>query len=177
MPRVTVSELSLPKVWHVVRHMRASDWTEISNLVPRAVCTVDGIAMMVMQHSSVGFVLEVDENPALVVQLVQKHEGCWSAGLFATDDFPLCWRSALKEIREIVVPTLLEAEARYCEAHVLADNLPAQAMLERVGFRRKSEVLTNYGAFGKDFIIYAVTREELSDVYGRAKCARCKTTD
>jgi RimJ/RimL family protein N-acetyltransferase len=177
MARVTVSELTLQGVWHVVKNMRSSDWTEISNLVPRAACTVDGIAMMVIQHSGVGFVIEVDEKPACVVQLVQRHEGCWSAGLFATDDWPLCWRSVLKEIRHIVVPTLLEHGARYCEAHVLASNIPAQTLLKRVGFRQKSELLTNYGAFGKDFILFAVTREELSNVYGRTKGASGDTTD
>ena len=63
----------------------------------------------------------------------------------------------MKEIKAVIIPTLLELDARYCEAMVQADNEPAKRLLEHVGFSPKSEVLTNYGAFGKDFVLFAIS--------------------
>lgn len=173
----TISPLTLPAVWHVVKNMRQSDWIEVSNLVPRAICTVDGIAMATVQHSGAGFVAALDGVPVCVVQLGQRHDGCWSCGLFATDDFPKVWRTVLKEVHHVIIPTLIDQGARYCEAHVLADNLPAQAMLKRIGFSAKSSVLTNYGAFGKDFVLFAVTREELTHVFFKPEDSRAQGAD
>lgn len=176
--KITVTDLDLPSVWHVVKNMREQDWIEISNLIPRHLCTVDQIAMLIVQQTGVGFVLRVNDCPALVVQLVQKHDGCWSAGLFATDDFVHCWRRAIKEIKEIVIPVLLDHGARYCEAMVMASNKPAQRLLKMIGFRAQSNVLTNYGAFGKDFMLFAITdRGEINNVLVIPENSRGETAD
>lgn len=180
MSKVTIGEVNIKNVWPVVKNMRRLDWIEISNLVPRQICSVDGITMMVVQHTFVGFVVAYDGTPVCVVQLTQKHDGCWSCGLFATDDFDKVWKAVIREVKEIVVPTLLDLEARYCEAMVQADNQPARRFLEWIGFVPKSEVLTNYGAFGKDFILYALTEKELNSVFiskGPGSNSRTHPTD
>lgn len=161
---VKARNLDLLGVRYVVSNMRASDWLEISNLVPRAYATVDMLTMLTVQHSRLGFLLEVDGIPAVVVQAVEKHNGCWSIGMFATDDFPAAWRGVVRFGRDLLLPSMLDLGARYCEAHVHAGNVAAQRFLERLGFRARSSVLENYGAFGEPFILYAVTREELPDV-------------
>ena len=173
---ITIHPLSLSMVLHVAQNMRRSDWIEVSNLVPRRICTPEGMAMLVIQHSGAGFVACVDGVPACVVQLVEKHDGCWSAGLFATDDFALCWRAVVKEIRHVIAPVLLDFGARYLEAHVMASNIPAQRLLERLGFKCVSEVLTNYGAFGKDFLLYAIRNREDCHVFLKPQGAGSSAT-
>lgn len=159
-----VRNLDLLGVRHVVKNMRASDWLEISNLVPRALCDVDAMAMYVTQYTRLGFMVERDGIPAAIVQAIEKHDGCWSIGMFATDDFPLVWHTIIKHARRVLMPSLLDLGARYCEAHVHADNVPAQRFLEALGFKARSGILEDYGAFGQPFILYAVTKKELPDV-------------
>lgn len=159
-----VLDLSIQSVWPVVRNMRHQDWVEVSNLVPRQFATVDGITMLTLQQTGVGYVVTLDDVPAAVVQFAQKHDGCWEIGMFATDDYPHVWRAVIKEAREVAVPVLLQHGARYCQAHVMVDNDDAKRLLKWVGFRQTSEVLTNYGAFGKDFELWSITREELNRV-------------
>lgn len=161
---ITIRNLDLLSVHHIIRNMRAQDWIEVSNLVPRAYCEPDLLAMLTMQATRLGFMVCVDNIPAVVVQAVEKHNGCWSVGMFATDDFARCWRATFKQISCVLIPALVEGGARYCEAHVHAGNVEAQTFLARLGFRAVSEPLKHYGAFGETFILYAVTHEELPHV-------------
>lgn len=161
---IRIRDLDLLGVRHIIRHMRAQDWIEVSNLVPRAYCDPDLLTMLVMQSARLGFLVEVDGIAAAVVQAVEKHNGCWSVGMFATDDFNRCWRAIFKQISCVLIPAMVEGGARYCEAHVHADNVEAQKFLARLGFRAVSLPLNRYGAFGETFILYAVTYEELPHV-------------
>lgn len=161
---MTVRNLDLLSIHYVVRNMRHQDWIEISNLVPRAYCEPDLLAMMVMQVSTLGFVVDVGSVPCAVVQAVQKHNGCWAVGMFATEEFPHCWREVFKHVRNVLIPAIVDAGGRYCEAHVHAGNIDAQRFLRKIGLRPRSDVLEGYGSFGEPFILYAVTKEELPHV-------------
>lgn len=161
---IKIRNLDLLGVRYVVENMRQSDWVEVSNLVPRSLANVDSLTMLTVQHTRIGFMVEIDGVPGAVVQAIEKHDGCWGVGMFATDDFPLIWRSILKNVRNLVIPSLIDLGARYCEAYVHAGNVPAQRFLASLGFRARSDVLENYGSFGEAFILYAVTREDLPHV-------------
>ena len=134
----SIEKLTLAGVLHVVQNMRLSDWEEVINCTPAAYQSVDGIAILTMQFSGSGFVVRVDDQPAAVVQLVERHKGSWSVGMYATDDFGKCWRTIIKEVRAVLFPQLLELEARYVEAHVLATNWQGMRLLESV----EHEILT-----------------------------------
>ena len=164
---IKITGLDIQSVLYVVKHMRKADWQEVINSLPHAYCTVDRIAMVVAQRGGVGFVIHYDETPVCVVEVVEKHEGCWSCGLFATEQFALVWRSTIKAINEICKQLLLSHGARYCEAHASADNVDAHRLLEWIGFKKSSEVLKGYGSYGADFILFTLVKEELNHVFRR----------
>ncbi len=91
--------------------------------------------------------------------------------MFATHDFVHCWRRMIREMREVVMPTLLDLDARYVQAHVLASNAAGRRLLEFIGFRCRSEILKAYGAFGDDFILYTMTDEDLPNVFRKKSAA------
>lgn len=166
----------MPNVWHVVQGMRAQDWQEVVNLVPAQFASVDGITMLAVSHSVFGFVLKLDQVPVVVVHFAQKHPGTLSAGMFATDQFNDVWRQLVRELREFALPALLELGTTYCEAHVMASNLEAQRFLRYIGFTQRSDVLKKYGAFDKDFVLYAISEEELPNVFRSRTAPRSRAS-
>ena len=163
--RISVQPLNLRGILGILDNIRAQDWIEISNLVPRYMAERhEFIAMHIMQMGGIGFVLSLDDRPVCMVHAVQRFEGSWSIGMIATDDFPRVFRFVIKEGVAIMAPVLREAGARYMDAYVYADNSDARRLLARCGFRRASRRLTNYGAFGKDFYLYTLSREDAENV-------------
>lgn len=159
-----IRDLTLLRLHYIIRNMRKQDWVEVSNLVPRAYCEPDMLAMLTMQATRLGFIVESFGVPAVLVQACERHSGNWSVGMFATEDFENCWRETFKHIRAVLIPAIIEAGGRYCEAHVHAGNIEAQRFLKRLGFRPRSDVLEGYGAFGEPFILFAVTIGDLPHV-------------
>lgn len=147
-------------------------------MVPKSIATVDGITMYIIQQGGVGFVLAKDGVPAGLVQCVPIHEGAFSVGLIATDEWINVWRSFAREIQKVVIPALLESGARWMECRVWNDNQPAKDFLEWFGFRQMSEVMTGWGTFGKDFVLYGITRSEFeTHVSRRPRHSRSRSAD
>lgn len=165
---ITFDTLNLRDVLYVCERMRAADWAEIVNLLPRSIETADMIAMVTMQSSRFGVIGKLDGEPIVVLQFGELLDGTWRAGLFATDKFDRIGKATVRHILDVTVPFLLDSGAVYCDA--LADPLndAGVAMLEFIGFKKRA-ILPEYGSRGRDIALYVATKKEIEHVLIRRR--------
>lgn len=160
---VEIRPLTLRGVLSVCERMRASDWAEVINLLPKSCDTPELIAMTTMQISHFGFVAEVDGVPTTVAQFVQILDGSWRCGLFSTDDFAKAWRGVVRELKTTCMWHLLDSGAEYCDAYADTLHPEAHRLLEHLGFRKRA-ILPSYGSRGRDIALYVATIGEFDHV-------------
>lgn len=80
--------------------------------------------------------------------------GCWCAWLHATDGWPGVWRAALRYVRDVMVPAMLAAGVRRCQALVVGPRRPAVRFLEACGLVREG-VMRRFATDGRDVAMLA----------------------
>lgn len=100
-------------------------------------------------------VLDADgEAQAAVAAFPTPIPGCWCAWLHATDRWRWVWRSALRYVRDVMVPTMLAAGVRRCQALVVGPREPAARFLDACGLRREG-LMRRFAADGSDVLMMA----------------------
>lgn len=175
---ISFRAINLKDVLYVCENMRASDWKEVLNALPRAVTTPEVIAMICMNATNFGIIACVDNRPAIVAQFSEILDGTWRAGLFGTEEFEFAAMPMIAELMREAFPFMIDRGAVYCEAYADALNSDGHKLLEFVGFKKRA-ILEGYGSRGMDVALYSITKSEVDNVLlnGRWRIIKRKHTD
>lgn len=152
MTQLRLVEPNLMDVTFICRNMREMDAREI--FATRFDDDPDRLAMDIMQRWSVAWVAKGEVMPIAIVGGVEMWPGMWTAGMFATDDFPQIGLGLTRWVKRRMIPTIQELGLRRAEAKSIEGHTVAHRWLEALGARREGVPHHNYGKGGETFHTY-----------------------
>lgn len=148
-------KLASPKlldVLYITHHLR--DWDRKELFATRFDDDPDRLAMDVMGWGPFWWVAGQDRAIA-VVGATQLWPGVWSAGMFATDEFPKIGLSLTKFVRQRMIPALVQEGIKRAECRSIEGHSMAHRWLEVLGARREGDGHRSFGKGGETFFTYA----------------------
>lgn len=143
---------NLLDVLFITRHLREKDRREL--FATRWDDDADRLAMDVMRWGENWWVAG-DGRAIAVVGATETWPGVWSAGMFATDEFPRIGLSLTRAVRRRIIPHVVSQGAKRIECRSIEGHDIAHRWLASLGFAKEAEH-KRYGKGGETFFTFVL---------------------
>lgn len=142
---------SLMDVLYITHHLREWDRKEV--FATRFSDDPDQLAMDVLRWGPNWWVAGEDKAIA-VIGATEVWPGCWSVGMFATDEFSKIGLPLTKWVKRSMIPHIAQQGIRRGECRSIEGHEMAHRWLETLGAKREGDGLKKYGKDGETFFTY-----------------------
>lgn len=149
---MNLAKANLLDVLYVARNMREWDRREI--FATRWNDDPDALTVEIVSRCGPCWWVAGTERAIAVIGATEIWPGVWSAGMFATDEFPKIGLSLTRWVRKSMIPLLRSEGMHRAECRSMAGHEVAHRWLALLGAEMESRV-PNYGKGGEDFFTFA----------------------
>ena len=152
-----VRPLTYAAALYVANRMRPADYEEIvatkgHQLLP------ERLAMDLHSWPGIGYVLEHEGIPVVVIGAVQCHAGLWSIYMFATDRISEVGLPLTRWVKKDLLPEIFAAGAHRIECNSIESHTAAHAWMEVCGAKNEG-AMPKFGIGQETFYRFAVLKD------------------
>jgi hypothetical protein len=170
MINIAVADRSM--VQDVLWRLREDDAAEMT----AAGTDIERLAAQLMRFKMFAFCAwSIDHGPISVWGAIQKRQGVCAGFAFGTDDWGRAVLPMVRQIRNFVLPLLIDLGIHRVEAAALLRRDDVRRFMTLIGAKAEG-VLSGYGTEGEDFVSYRWLADEYGGNRAEAAQADCAHT-